>query len=101
MRILKVQGKGRVNAEPDLITLSFEVETKAKDYEECLRSLNACTEDLRASMMAAQLDRTELKTTAFNVRVETKYNSNTGQRLFEATVLLITFTLNFKPIKSY
>jgi uncharacterized protein YggE len=83
MRILKVQGKGRVNAEPDLITLSFEIEIKAKDYEECLRRLNARTEDLRASMTAAQLDRTELKTTAFNVRVETKYNSKTGQHLFE------------------
>ena len=83
MRILKVQGKGRVNAEPDLITLSFEVETKAKDYEECLRNLNARTEDLRASMTAAQLDRTELKTTAFSVRVETKYNSKTRQYMFE------------------
>ena len=84
MRILKVQGKGRVNAEPDLITLSFEVETKAKDYEDCIRSLNARTEDLRVSMTVAELDRTELKTTAFNVRVETTYNNKTRQYMFES-----------------
>jgi uncharacterized protein YggE len=83
MRILKVQGKGRVNAEPDLITLSFGVETKAKDYEDCLRSLNARTEGLRASMTVAEIDRTELKTTNFNVRVETHRNSKTGQYIFE------------------
>lgn len=80
MRVLKVQGKGRVNVEPDLISLSFEVETKAKDYAECLRGLNTRTEDLRASMTATGLDRTELKTTAFAVRVETQYKS--GRHIF-------------------
>jgi hypothetical protein len=80
MRVLKVQGKGRVSIEPDLVTLSFEVETQAMDYEECLRGLNARAEDLRASMTAAGLDRAEMKTTAFAVRVETQYKD--GQHLF-------------------
>jgi uncharacterized protein YggE len=69
MRVLKVQGKGRVSVEPDLVTLSFKVETKARDYAECLRNLNARAEDLRASMTAAGLNRAELKTSAFSVRV--------------------------------
>ena len=73
MRLLKVQGKGRVSVEPDLVTLSFEVETKTSDYVECLQNLNARAEDLRASMTAAGLDRTDLKTSDFSVRVETQY----------------------------
>ncbi len=80
MRMLKVQGKGRVNLEPDVVTLSFDVETKSKDYAECLQSLNARAEDLRTSMTAAGLDRAELKTSAFNVRVETQYKD--GQHIF-------------------
>jgi uncharacterized protein len=80
MRVLKVQGKGQVSLEPDMLTLSFDVETKARDYEACLNTLNARAEDLRRSMLASGLERTELKTSAFNVRVENQYKS--GQHIF-------------------
>jgi uncharacterized protein YggE len=80
MRLLKVQGKGRVNVEPDLVVLSFGVETKARDYAECLQDLNARAEDLRSSMTVGGLDRAKLKTSAFNVRVETQYTG--GRHVF-------------------
>lgn len=80
MRLLKVQGKGRVATEPDLLRLSFEVETKTKDYAECLKNLNMRTEELRSSMKAAGIDRTDLKTTSFSIRVETKYKD--GRHIF-------------------
>lgn len=80
MRILKVQGKGQVRVEPDLVTLSFAVDTLDKDYAASLQQLNARAEDLRASMTAAGLDRAKLKTTAFNVRVEHEYKS--GKHIF-------------------
>lgn len=75
MRILRVQGRGRVNTEPDLVTLSFVVETKAKVYAECLSELNRRTEDLRTNLSAAGLDRAELSTTAFAVRYDTEYRN--------------------------
>jgi len=80
MRILKVQGKGQVAAEPDLIMISFDIESKAKDYEESLRQLNTRVDDLRGSMSASGLDRARLKTTAYNVRVETQYSG--GKHIF-------------------
>ena len=40
MRSLKVQGKGHVSVEPDMVTLSFNVEVMEIDYEDCLRNLN-------------------------------------------------------------
>ncbi len=80
MRLLKVQGKGYVTTEPDMVTLSFDVEVKVRDYEECLRTLNARADDLRQSMTASGLARAQLKTSAFNVRVETQYKG--GQHIF-------------------
>jgi uncharacterized protein YggE len=64
MRLLKVQGKGHVSIEPDMVTVSFDVETKVKDYEECLRTLNMRAEDLRQSMITSGLE-TRLKTSSF------------------------------------
>ena len=84
MRLMKVQGKGYVSAEPDMVTLSFGVESKARDYEESVRNLNARAEDLRASMSASGLDRARLKTTSFSVRVDTLYKN--GQHLFAGYV---------------
>ena len=75
MRILKVQGKGHVNIAPDMVTLSFDVEAKAKEYAESLRELNTRTEDLRGSMTASGLERAELKTSSFNVRVDSQYKN--------------------------
>ncbi len=78
MRVLKVQGKGRVSVEPDVATLSFDVETKAKDYADCVSSLNNNTAALRADLVNAGLSLAELKTTAFSVRVDSHYKD--GQR---------------------
>ena len=76
MRSLKVQGKGRVSTEPDMVTLSFDVEVEVLDYEECLRALNTRAEDLRQSMVASGLDKTHLKTSSFSVRVKTQYKED-------------------------
>jgi uncharacterized protein YggE len=80
MRLLKVQGKGQVTAEPDMVTVSFDVEVKVRDYEECLRTLNTRADDLRQSMATSGLNRAQLKTTAFNVQVESQYKD--GKHVF-------------------
>ena len=80
MRLLKVQGKGYVTAAPDIVTISFDVEVNVRDYEECLRTLNARADDLRQSMAVAGLAGTKLKTSAFNVQVETQYKG--GKHIF-------------------
>ena len=77
---MKVQGKGSVKMEPDVVTLSFDVESKARDYEESVRNLNARVDNLRESMMASGLDKAHLKTTLFDVHVERNYKD--GQRIF-------------------
>ena len=80
MRQLKVVGKGYISAEPDLVTLTFNVESKAKEYEKSIQDLNQRADDLRESMITAGLDKAQLKTTAFSVQVETQYVD--GQNIF-------------------
>ena len=80
MRTLKVQGKGHISVEPDRVILSFDVEVMLPDYGECLQALNARAGNLKQSMVSAGLDKTHLKTSAFNVRVKTQYQD--GQHIF-------------------
>jgi uncharacterized protein YggE len=84
MRTLKVQGKGHVSTEPDMVTLSFDVEVRAWEYEECLSLLNERAEDLRQSMVESGLEKTQLKTSSFRVRVDTRYEE--GQHIFNGYV---------------
>ena len=80
MRQIRVHGKGHVVAEPDMVTISFDVEVNVYDYEECLRTLNMRVEDLRQSITAAGLERAQLKTSSFNVHVNSKYKD--GRSIF-------------------
>lgn len=80
MRVLKVQGKARVNVEPDIVTISFEVEAKARGYADCIRKLNTRTEELRGNVVATGLALADLKTTSFSIRVDTRYED--GQHHF-------------------
>jgi len=80
MRQIRVHGRGHVVAEPDIVTISFDVEVNVYDYEECLRTLNMRVEDLRQSITAAGLERAQLKTSGFNVHVNSKYKD--GKSIF-------------------
>jgi len=77
MGVIRVKGTGQASAEADVVTLSFLVETKARDYEDTIRKLNTRTEDLRTNLEAARIRRADLKTNSFNVNVENKYLNNT------------------------
>ena len=74
MRVLNVQGRGQVSVEPDVVTLSFNVENTASDYAECLKGLNKQTEDLRRNMSASGLLNAKLKTSYYNISIETRYD---------------------------
>jgi len=80
VRSLKVQGKGCVSEEPDMVTLSFDVSVEVLNYEDCLHALNTRTESLRKNIELSGLDKTHLKTTSFRVRVKTQYVN--GEHIF-------------------
>ncbi|MEA4883279.1 MAG: SIMPL domain-containing protein [Clostridia bacterium] len=81
MGSISVQGKGYATAKPDVVTLSFSVESKARDYADCLDNLNGHTAALRQDLQASGADCAELKTTDFHVGVE--HRREKGRYIFE------------------
>lgn len=73
MKILKVQGQGNVTTEPDMVTLSFNVEAESMEYATCVNNLNQQTEDLRNNITTSGLKKKDLKTTSFNIRTKRRY----------------------------
>ncbi len=80
MKHLSVQGKGQVRTEPDIVIISFDVSGRAMDYEAALKNLNYRVNNLRENLSTSGLDKKDLKTTDFNVGVETDYKD--GRRIF-------------------
>ncbi len=70
MGVITVKGRGYVSAQPDAVTLSFTTGSKARDYAECMDSLNGRTAALRRDLSASGADCAELKTADFRVDVE-------------------------------
>lgn len=81
MRTLRVQGKGKVSADPEIVVINFEVAYTSKNYHEALRSINERTEDLILSIVGLGLKRENLITKDFDVRAITRYGD--GNRNFE------------------
>ncbi len=80
MKQLRVQGRGHVTAEPDIVIISFSVSGRAMDYEAALKNLHNRVNNLRENLSASGLDKSDLKTTDFNVAVETDYKD--GRSIF-------------------
>ena len=53
MRLLKVQGIGHAQAEPDTVHVSLEIVGKAKLYADAVNRLNTATERLRNAIKCA------------------------------------------------
>jgi uncharacterized protein YggE len=76
MGAITVKGRGYVSAQPDVVTLSFDIGTKARDYAECVDGLTGRTAALRQDLAAAGADCAELKTTDFSVNVAYRYDKS-------------------------
>jgi uncharacterized protein len=79
-RMIRVQGRATVAAEPDLAVLTFEVEAKNRDYEHCVTTLNQRVENLRREIEMTGVERKRLKTTQFGV--DTDYEWVNNSRVF-------------------
>ena len=74
MRTIKVQGKGTVSREPDLVILSFDIETSSTGYASAMDMLNSQTNELRTNLKSGGVNRLELKTSDFSIREKKLYN---------------------------
>lgn len=75
MRLLKVQGVGHAQAEPDTATLSLNIEGKDTQYATAMELLNNASEQLKTALRQSKLPIAELKTSDFSINTETKYEN--------------------------
>ncbi len=76
---ISAQGVSSVKAMPDLITIHFNVETKAKTSENATKLNSDIVETLKASLIAKGFDEKEIKTQGFSVYPDYTWDS-TGKR---------------------
>ena len=83
-QVLRVQGKGKVSAEPDEVVLSFRVARQNSDYTAALNSLNEHVETLRCDLGKVNIPRHDLKTTDFEIKTKTRHSL--GRDVFDCYV---------------
>lgn len=90
-RILTVQGRAVVSADPDLVVLTFSVEGRDPSYSGAVEDLNRRVEALRRDLEASDIERTQIKTTNFNARPD--YDYVKGKQVFRGYVTTHSLTL--------
>ena len=73
MRTIRVTGKGRTLVRPDMMRLSITLEGTHKDYGEALKRSSTDTETLKNLVESLGFEKTDLKTTSFDI--DTEYES--------------------------
>ncbi|MBI5818673.1 MAG: SIMPL domain-containing protein [Verrucomicrobia bacterium] len=83
-RVLRVQGKAVVSANPDQVVLSFALALKGGSYADTINALNEHVEILRRDLGTSGVPRDDLKTT--NFAVHTTFRKEKGRDVFDGYV---------------
>ncbi len=67
-RTIVVKGLGKVSVNPDLTVIGMTLAATDKKYDRAMETASAQIEDLRAALLVAGFEKSDLKTTDFNVR---------------------------------
>lgn len=72
-RTITVTGTGKVSVKPDLIVLTFGIESTDFDYEKTMELATKAITELTAAVESSGIEKDELKTTRFHI--QTQYES--------------------------
>lgn len=81
-RTLTVRGRGTASAKPDLVVLAFQIVGQDHSYATAVETLNERVEALRSELESVGVERTDLKTTRFDVGAENRYNRKKEEHVF-------------------
>jgi len=84
--VIRVQGRGEVSAEPDLVVLAFQVRGEDTAYGEAVARAARLVDRLRGGLEAQGIARTDLKTTNFGVEADYQWLEEQKQRVFRGYV---------------
>ena len=97
-RTITVKGIGSISAKPDYITLSLSIDAKDMDYEKAMCQATDRIVSLKEAIQSFGLDKSELKTTSFNVNTtydNIKDRQGNYQRIFSGYVCAYRFKVAF------
>ncbi len=80
--VIRVQGRGEVGAEPDLVVLSFKASDRSVDYADAVARATRSVESLRGTLEEHGVARTDLKTVQFRVETDYEWDSDHKEHLF-------------------
>ncbi len=80
--VIRVLGRGRLRADPDLAVLEFQLRGRSADYADAVERAAIEVERIRAAIGAQGVARTALKTTRFSVGREEEWDPKRETRLF-------------------
>jgi len=81
-RVISVQGRGTVKAEPDLVQLSFRISVLDQEYDGAMARLNDRVSQLRQDVAAVDVDPKGLKTTNFNISPKHYWSDEEEEQIF-------------------
>jgi len=81
-KTLRITGRGKVAASPDIIILSFDVECHEWEYEKAINKLNHKVNSLRETIESVGIDKTSLKTKDFRINKDTSWQKEEKKYVF-------------------
>lgn len=81
--VIRVQGRGRLRADPDLTALEFQVRGRSTDYADAVERAAIEVEAIRAAIETRGVVRDSLRTTRFGVGAEEEWDPARQRRLFQ------------------
>lgn len=80
---IRVQGRGRLRADPELTVLGFQVRGRSTDYADAVERAAIEVEAIRAALETQGVSRASLKTTRFGVALDEEWDPKRQKRLFQ------------------
>ena len=84
--VIRVQGRGAMGAEPDLVVLSFTAHGRSMDYADAVGRATRSVESLRETVVEHGVARTALKTVQFGVETDYEWDNDHRERRFRGYV---------------
>lgn len=81
--VIRVQGRGRLGADPDLAVLAFQVRGRSADYADAVERAARAVEAIRAAFGGLGVAGGALKTARFGVGREEEWDPQRQKRLFQ------------------
>ncbi len=75
MKTTRVQGRGELTLQPDILVLGFGIKVMEKEYADCVAELNRRTQFLREDLGRVDIPAEDLKTSRYEINLDQEYKS--------------------------